>query len=331
MGRKNIKNKEINYRNSIKKSNQISMAKLNQGLTLNQMQLLAYAIYSTQSNGETEFQKHNFQKKFDINQYRTEDALKDSDEISQLRFSTIDLEQEEFSFTNVFNSIKYKKGNFLFKWNSEFLPHILELKDKFVLTDLAITSKFKSGFTWTLYDYLKAHYGHWSKELSKEGLMRLFSVENRKTYQRSTAQLKRGVLDVAIEEINKYTELEAWYTQIKTGNKITGFKLHWSTGKTIAAATDKQINLLREIHDEVEKNILEYLSLKNVEKLDKARHHIISIKDIYKEKRKGLSSQKASELIQKAKLDYLQLETLLEQDGNQRDKSIYYNWLEEDS
>src|SRR5699024_6476732 len=184
------------------------------------------------------------------------DALKDSDEISQLRFSTIDLEQEEFSFTNVFNSIKYKKGNFLFKWNSEFLPHILELKDKFVLTDLAITSKFKSGFTWTLYDYLKAHYGHWSKELSKEGLMRLFSVENRKTYQRSTAQLKRGVLDVAIEEINKYTELEAWYTQIKTGNKITGFKLHWSNGKTIAAATDKQINLLRKIHEEVDKNQL---------------------------------------------------------------------------
>src|SRR5699024_12221160 len=89
--------------------------------------------------------------------------------------------------------------------------------------------------------------------------------------------------------------------------------------------------ILREIHDEVEKNILEYLSLKNVEKLDKARYHIISIKDIYKEKRKGLSSQKASELIQKAKLDYLQLETLLEQDGNQRDKSIYYNWLEEDT
>src|SRR5699024_7406987 len=112
MGRKNIKNKENNYRNSIKKSNQISMAKLNQGLTLNQMQLLAYAIYSTQSKGETEFQKHNCQKKFDINQYRTEDALKDSVEILQQRFSTIDLEQEEFRFTNVFNSIKYKKGNF---------------------------------------------------------------------------------------------------------------------------------------------------------------------------------------------------------------------------
>lgn len=329
MGRKNTKNKEITYENSIKKSNQISMAKLNQGLTLNQMQLLAYAIYSTQNDGKTEFKKHNFQKKFDITQYRTEDAYKDSDEISQLRFSTIDLENDEFSFTNVFNSIKYKRGNFLFKWNSEFIPHILELKDKFVLTDLAITSKFKSGFSWTLYDFLKAHYGYWHTELSKEALMKLFSVENRKTYQKSTAQFKRGVLDIAIKEINKYTELEAWYTQIKVGNKITGFKLHWSTGKTIPAATDKQINLLREIHDEVEKNMLEYLSFKDVQNLDKARHHIISIKDIYKEKKKGLSSREANELIQIAKQDYLQLETLLEQDGKKRDTSIYYNWLEE--
>lgn len=329
MGRRNKKNREITYKNSIKKSNQISMAKLNQGLTLNQMQLLAYAIYSTQNDGKTEFKKHNFQKKFDITQYRTEDAYKDSDEISQLRFSTIDLENEEFSFTNVFNSIKYKKGDFLFKWNSEFIPHILELKDKFVLTDLAITSKFKSGFSWTLYDYLKAHYGYWHTELSKEALMKLFSVENRKTYQKSTAQFKRGVLDIAIKEINKYTELEAWYTQIKIGNKITGFKLHWSTGKTIPAATDKQINLLHEIHDEVEKNMLEYLSFKDVQNLDKARYHIISIKDIYKKKKKGLSNREANELIQKAKLDYLQLETLLEQDGKKRDKSIYYNWLEE--
>src|SRR5699024_4130854 len=161
--------------------------------------------------------------------------LKDSDEISQLRFSTIDLEQEEFSFTNVFNSIKYKKGNFLFKWNSESLPHILELKDKFVLTDLAITSKFKSGFTWTLYDNLKAHYGDWTKDMLKEGLMTLFSGSDRKTYQRSTGELNRGGLAVAIEEINQYTEREAWYTQIKPGHIITGFKLHSSTGKPIAA------------------------------------------------------------------------------------------------
>ena len=70
------------------------------------------------------------------------------------------------------------------------IPHILELKEKFIITDLTITSQFKSGFSWTLYDYIKAHYGYWHKPLSKDALMRLFGVENKKTYIQSTAQFK---------------------------------------------------------------------------------------------------------------------------------------------
>ena len=35
----------------------LSMAKLSHGLTLQQMQLLAYAIYSTQQDGKTEFRQ----------------------------------------------------------------------------------------------------------------------------------------------------------------------------------------------------------------------------------------------------------------------------------
>src|SRR5699024_2950757 len=64
-GRKMRENKNehiVDYSNTIKKSNDVSMAKLNQNLTLNQIQLLAYAIFSTQQNGETYFRKYEFQK-----------------------------------------------------------------------------------------------------------------------------------------------------------------------------------------------------------------------------------------------------------------------------
>ena len=71
MVRKNGKKQIVSYENSIKKSNEFSMAKLNQGLTLNQMQLLAYAIYSTQQDGKTEFIKAEFEKKFGIEKYQT--------------------------------------------------------------------------------------------------------------------------------------------------------------------------------------------------------------------------------------------------------------------
>ena len=325
MARANNKEQLITFESSIKKSNEMSMAKLNQGLDLNQMQLLAYAIYSTQQDGKTNFIKADFEKEFNLTRYNTEDAYADSSKISLLQFSTQDLENKKFSFFNVFSSIEYDEGNFTFKWNSDFIPHILKLKN-YTLTDLTITSKFKSGFSWTLYDYLKAHYGNWFKELSKEGLMKLFNVEERMTYQRSTAQFKRGVLDVAIKEINEHTELDVWYTEKKTGNKITAFVLHWSTGKQLAGATEKQIKLLKEIHTEVEKNIFDYLSVKNIET---ARNYIIKIKEISLQMKKGMSISEADESIKESLENYKQLEHLLENDGKKRDTSFYYNWLEE--
>lgn len=325
MTRKNNKEKYITYDSSIKKSNEMSMAKLNQGLDLNQMQLLAYAIYSTQQDGKTSFIKADFEKEFKLTKYNTEDAYADSSKISLLQFSTQDLENKKFSFFNVFSSIGYDDGHFTFKWNSDFIPHILELKN-YTLTDLTITSKFKSGFSWTLYDYLKAHYGNWFKKISKEALMKMFNVEDRATYQRSTSEFKRGVLDVAIKEINQHTELDVWYTEKKTGNKITGFILHWSTGNQLAGATPKQIKLLQEVHDEVDKNILDYLQ---VNKSDLAKQHIIRIKTINEHVKKGLSISEADGYIRESLEVYKQLEHLLKNNGKQRDTSIYYNWLEE--
>src|SRR3954463_13461355 len=151
------------------------MAKLNQGLTLNQMQLLAYAIYSTQQDGKTEFIKADFEKKFGIEKYKTTDAKEDVSKLSRLQFTLVDLENDEFDYWNVFQRIRYKDGLFIFKWSEDIVPHILELKEKYITTDLTITAQFKSGFSWILYEYLKAHFGYWHKPLPKEALMKLFN------------------------------------------------------------------------------------------------------------------------------------------------------------
>ena len=329
MGRVNGKKNIIDYERGIKKSNELSMAKLNQGLTLNQMQLFAYAIFSTQQDGQTKFNKSEFQKQFEINHYHTDDAYKDSQRILSLQVSTENLENKKFSFWNVFSSMNYDNGKFSFKWTEDMLPHILDLKEKYNITDIQLKSKFKSSFSWILYDFLKGLYGYWYIEMSKEALMRLFNVEERVSYQKSTAQFKRSVLNVSIAELNEHTELKIWYTEKKIGNKITGFTLHWSTGKKVNAATEKQVTFLREIHDEVDKNMFDYLSLENVQSLDQARRHIIAIKEINNKINKALSSKEASEVIQEAKHNYLQLENLIEKDGKERDTSFYYNWLED--
>lgn len=332
MGRRNNKELKINRDSSIQKSNELSMSKLNQGLTLNQMQLLAYAIFSTQQDGKTEFRKHEFQEKFGIEKYQTVHAREDAKKLMNVQFSIEDLEHDYFEFWNVFVSIKYKSGLFNFKWNEEFIPHILELKEKYVTTDLTVTSNFKSGFSWILYDYLKAHYGYWHKQMTKKALMNLFAVERRKSYIKSTAQFKRGVLDVAIAEINNYTELNVWYTENKIGNKIVGFKIHWSTGKKETGITNKQISLLKAIYQEVDNNIYKYLNLYDINSNigDRARENIIKIKDMDKKVNKELSLKEADKFIVDMKMLYEELQSLLEKSGEERDTSFYYDWTKED-
>lgn len=326
LGRKNNKNQLVGYEDSIKKSNELSIAKMNQGLTLNQMQLFSYAIFSTQKDGKTEFRKHEFEKRFNIDQLRPDDAMDDAYRLLDLKIEIRDSARERGRGHNVFTDYNYDKGRFSFKWNETFIPHILELKEKYIITDLTITSKFRSSFSWALYDYLKAHYSHWHKELTKDELMELFCVKNISSYQRNTSVFKNKVLDVAIKEINEHTEFEVWYTEIKNGRAITGFMLHWSTGKTLAGATEKQIQLLVEIHDEVEENLIDYLQIKNSEL---ARKCIITIKIMEGSIKNGLSVVNADKNIKESLEAYRTLEQLLESDGKERDTSVYFNWLKE--
>jgi plasmid replication initiation protein len=326
--RKNEKKALTNYENSIKKSNELSMAKLNQGLTLNQMQLLAYAIYSTQQDGKTEFNKAAFEEKFGIEKYQTRHAKEDAQRLLDLKFSIEDLENNYFEYYNVFQSIKYDNGLFRFKWTEDMVPHILELKEKYITTDLTITSQFKSGFSWTLYEYLKAHYGYWHKSISKEALMRLFGVENKKTYQNNTGRFKNTVLDVAIAEINQYTELNVWYIEEKQGRTIVGFDLHWSTGEKLDGATKKQIKELKTILNAIHEDMFKYINLQNGENRQAA---IEIVRDseamhVYTEEPICITKDHAERLIMDANWMLRELERLLEADKNS--KLPFYNWLE---
>lgn len=326
--RKNKKKTLFSYENSIKKSNELSMAKLNQGLTLNQMQLLAYAIYSTQQDGKTEFNKTDFENKFGIEKYQTRHAKEDVKRLLDLKFSIEDLENDYFEYYNVFQSIKYKDGIFYFKWTDDMVPHILELKERYITTDLTITSQFKSGFSWTLYECLKAHYGYWHKPLSKEALMKLFGVEDKKTYQNNTGRFKTSVLDVAINELNQYTEFKVWYVEQKKGRAIVGFDLHWSTGEKVASATRKQINELKTILNAIHEGMFDFINLRD----DKNRQTAIELvrqaerMTIYTEDPICITKERADRLIMDANWILRELERLHEIDTNT--KVLFYNWLD---
>lgn len=232
---------------SIRKSNTISKAKLFHGLSLVQMQLFSYAIYVTQQNGESTFNKASFEKQFNMEKYLTERAKSDVNKLIGLSIELPDGDEENFEFRTIFESIKYKNGLFTFSWTEYIKPHILALKSQYIQTDLKIAVKFKSSFSWTLYDYLKASYGKMWLEFSKEELMEIFNVQKTKSYKNNTGAFKQAVLDVAVSEVNQYTEFNVQYEDIKKGRSIVGFTIHFSKGEIEKAATEKQINYLKNL------------------------------------------------------------------------------------
>jgi len=316
--------------NSIKKSNEISMAELNYGLDLNQMQLLAFAIYSTQQDGKTEFRKHQFEKKFGIEQLRPNDAMNNAYRLLDMKIELRDLEKEKSRGHNVFMDYYYDNGLFSFEWNPKMIPHILDLKERYIVIDLEVASHFKSSFSWRLYEFLKGHYGYFRKELTKQEIYELFNVEERKTYQKSVSQFKRGVLDVAIKEINYYTELDVWYKEQKNGRAIVGFKIYWSKGKVLEKATDKQIAAIQGVMEAVEENMFTYAQIKNDEK----RMRAFEIMDWVTNYRPyitdpiEITKTKADSIMEDLDFQLSLLNGLIDTDKPMRDTSFYYNWLE---
>jgi plasmid replication initiation protein len=269
--------------------------------------------------------------------YKTEDAIKDSDKITSIKFSTIDMENEKFKFWNAFIGMGYDKGHFTFEWNPKMLPHILELKDSYyITTDLAIASHFKSSFSWTLYDYLKAYYGLWYKVISKDDLMELFGVKNVKSYQDNSGLFKKRVLDVAISEINEHTELEISYKVEKEGRSISGFRLEWSSGIKITGATKKQIKELQGIVDIVFEDMFQYVNINDENDRQRAINLMQEVEQMreFTDESIGITSEKANSLIQKAVWNFRELNRLLEKNHKpispeSRKKVEFYNWLEE--
>lgn len=327
--RKNDKANIVSNENSIAKSNEISMSKLNSGLTLQQMQLLSFAIYSSQRKTTTSFHKHEFEKYFDISKYPSKAAFDDAEKLMNLKIAiTEDLANDKFEYWNAFVRIAYDSGLFTFEWSPYMVPHILELKEKYVLLDLQMTANFKSSYSWKLYEYLKAHYGYWNKCLKREELLNLFCVEKIDSYIQNTGLFKKRVLDVAINEINTFTELEVTYKEIKSGRKITHFEISWSKGDVITAASSAQLSEIRKYLDAIMEDMFKIIGMSNTEKRDEGLRILTSAKEIEKEiESEDITAERATFLITIVKSMLSQINQLSLEDNKKT--PAFYNWIEE--
>lgn len=307
--------KIISKETGITKSNELSTSKLSTKLSLNQMQLFAYAILSTQRDGLATFNKVDFEKQFNLEKYHTQAIRKDCDKLLDLKVKPYQNE-DNWGIKHVFIDMLYKYGTVSFTWHPDMLPHITELKNKYTLLDLSITKNFKSGYSWILYEYLLAKYGYYSIEFTKNELMQLFGVSNKISYINNTSDFKGRVLDVAISEINEFTEYTVKYDELKRGRSINGFKLYFSKSKTLKGATQKQINYIVDLLGKLKEDyIFRIIDIDDAEQATKANSLIMkTLREARGVDFGRLTHDKADELIKHLNSTIKLIETIISDD-----------------
>lgn len=300
---------------SIKKSNQLSAGKIMANLTLNQAQLFAYVILVTQKDGKATFNRTDFETQFNIEQYRSKYAKEDAKELFGLDIEIAE-GNNKWKLRHVFKELDYDNGIFTYEWTEEFKPHILDLKERYTRIDLSVASKFKSNFTWILYEYLLAKYGYYTLEFTKEELLDFFNVSDKKGYISNTSNFKKRVLDLAISEINSHTEIKVKYDEIKRGRSIVGFKLYFNRGKQIKGATKKQVDYILDLLTKLKEDyIFKIIDINNAEQASKANNLIMStLREVRRVDFDKLTHDKADELIKHLNSTIKLIETIISDD-----------------
>jgi plasmid replication initiation protein len=118
---------------------------------------------------------------------------------------------------------EYRNGGAEIRFAVDVIPHLTTLLElgNFTMYTLEQISQLHNKYSIRLYELLKQYEKIGNRTILLEDLRKMFCLED--AYPRM-CDFKRKVLDLAIEEINRHTDLHVSYVNIKRGRSITGFK-----------------------------------------------------------------------------------------------------------
>ena len=138
------------------------------------------------------------------------------------------------------------------RFSKEILPFISNLSREFTKYSLSDIAGMSSAYAIRIYELLSQYRSIGKREISVESLRKMLELGKR---YHLFADLKRWVIDTAVDQINEYSPLNVTYEQKKTGRKVThilfSFKektksiSHQDTdiAKDFYKLTDAQINM----------------------------------------------------------------------------------------
>lgn len=159
---------------------------------------------------------------------------------------------------NLVSSCQYEDGagTVGLRFTEEVIPYISSLKTRFTKYQAQYVMPMRSGYGIRLYELCLQWLGN-EREFSVENFREIFCLTDKYP---AIAELKRNVVEPAIRDINKFSDITVEFGQRKKGRKISHFqfKIAKKRGKEIQESlpfkkkpiTTTQSNKIQEMSDE---------------------------------------------------------------------------------
>jgi len=130
----------------------------------------------------------------------------------------IEEKPNSWEIINWFSYFKYDNGAITCRFDKRLKPYLLEIKNRFVISDLRMILPMRSSYSKRVYLLLKEYAKIGSRTIELSELQEILKVpKSLKVY----ADFKRKVLLKAKADIDKFTDLKIDFKEKKLGKKVT--------------------------------------------------------------------------------------------------------------
>lgn len=231
-----------------------------------------------------------FSRVFNIAQPHSYDAIKKA--VNKLMKTDITVPKENsdsYLRINVCSQAEYinNEGKINVKFTDDIMPYLKQVKERFMVYNLAEISNFKSIYTTRLFELLQEFKETGWVVKSTQQLRHSFALENK--YSRY-GHLKARTLVPACEEINKHYNMKLRFEEIKEGKEVVAIKFIFKPVLVIEN-TDKKTGKTKKRFIKRQKNIVDNTQkTKKVLKTKNSKEHPNSTSAIMNRKNGGMFS-----------------------------------------
>lgn len=148
--------------------------------------------------------------------------------------------REETLVTGWVQSIRYRKaeGRVELRFSKDMLPYLTQLTEQFTRYALGDIAKLNSGYAIRLYELLCQWREAGEREVSIEWLRDAFQLDGKYP---AIKDLKRWVIQPAVEQINKLSPMWVQWDQRKTGRRVSHLTFTFGEKATEKPKKDQKV------------------------------------------------------------------------------------------